>query len=104
MHGNPTEPLAQRVFPTLKLVPPLVESLVMPFDVEGTPIGSLWIVAGKDHRKFDGEDERNIRTLAQFVRPPGSYGKRGPPPRPPPNPSASELASWQRQSNGCSSK
>ena len=67
MHGNPTEPLAQRVFPTLKLVPPLVESLVMRFDVEGTPIGTLWVVAGKDHRKFDGEDERNIRTLAQFA-------------------------------------
>jgi signal transduction histidine kinase len=67
MGGNTTEPMAQRTFPTLKLLPPFVEALVSPFDVEGTPIGTLWVVAHKDHRKFDGEDERNVRTLAQFA-------------------------------------
>jgi signal transduction histidine kinase len=67
MNGDTTEPMAQHVFPTVKLVPPLVEALVIPFDVEGTPIGTLWVVADKAHRKFDGEDERNVRTLAQFA-------------------------------------
>ena len=67
MDGNTTEPMARRLFPTLKLVPPLVEALVIPFDVEGTPIGTLWVVAHKEHKKFDGEDERNVKTLAQFA-------------------------------------
>jgi signal transduction histidine kinase len=55
------------MFPTLKLLPPRVEALVIPFDVGGMPIGTLSVVAHKDHRKFDGEDERNVRTLAQFA-------------------------------------
>jgi hypothetical protein len=67
MNGNATEHMTQPVIPALKLVPPVAEALVMPFDVEGTPIGTLWVVAGKDHLKFDGEDARNARTLAQFA-------------------------------------
>lgn len=62
-----TEHKAGRSFPTLNLVPPLIEALTIPFDVEGTPIGNLWVVAGKQHRNFDGEDERSVRTLAQFA-------------------------------------
>jgi signal transduction histidine kinase len=58
---------AEPMFPALKLVHPLAEALVIPFDVEGKPIGILWVVAHKDHRKFDCEDERNVKTLAQFA-------------------------------------
>jgi len=62
-----TQPIGEPAFPTLKLVPPVVEALVIPFHVEGKPIGTLWVVADKDHRKFDREDERKVRTLAQFA-------------------------------------
>ena len=67
MNRNTTQGRTERVFPPLKLVPPAVEALVIPFAVEGKPIGTLWVVAHKDHRKFDREDERNVRTLAQFA-------------------------------------
>jgi signal transduction histidine kinase len=67
MNRNTKQRRAERVFPALKLVPPVVEALVTPFHVEGKPIGTLWVVAHKEHRKFDCEDERNIRTLAQFA-------------------------------------
>ncbi len=49
------------------LVSLAVEALVVPFHVEGKPIGTLWVRAYEDHRKFDSEDERNVRTLAQFA-------------------------------------
>ena len=67
MNRNTTQRRAERVFPALKLVPPVVEGLVIPFHVAGKPIGTLWVVAHKEHRKFDCEDERNVRTLAQFA-------------------------------------
>lgn len=67
MNRSTTQRRAERVFPALKLVPPVVEALVIPFHVEGKPIGTLWVVAHKEHRKFDCEDERNVRTLAQFA-------------------------------------
>jgi two-component system, cell cycle sensor histidine kinase and response regulator CckA len=62
-----TQPMGEPAFPTLKLVPSVVEALVIPFHAEGKPIGTLWVVADKDHRKFDREDERKVRTLAQFA-------------------------------------
>ena len=67
MSRKTTPHRAKPMFPALKLVPSVAEALVIPFDVEGKPIGILWVVAHKDHRKFDGEDERNVRTLAQFA-------------------------------------
>ena len=67
MNRNTTQRRVEHVFPALKLVPPAVEALVMPFDVRGKPIGTLWVVSHRDHRKFDSEDERNVRTLAQFA-------------------------------------
>jgi signal transduction histidine kinase len=67
INPNMTQPTSEPVFPTLKLVPPVVEALVIPFHVEGKLIGTLWVVADKDHRKFDREDERKVRTLAQFA-------------------------------------
>jgi len=59
--------MAARVLPALKSEPPLVEILVVPFHVERKPIGTVWVAAHDERRKFDREDERVIKTLAQFA-------------------------------------
>jgi len=59
--------MAERFFPALKAEPPVVEALLIPFHVENKPIGTVWIVSHDERRKFDREDERIVRTLAQFA-------------------------------------
>ena len=59
--------MAERVFPALKSEPPLVEALLTPFHVGHKPIGTVWVVAHDERRKFDQEDKRIIETLAQFA-------------------------------------
>jgi signal transduction histidine kinase len=59
--------LAERVFPALKSDPPVIEALLIPFHVENRPIGTIWVVAHDERRKFDQEDERIIKNLAQFA-------------------------------------
>jgi signal transduction histidine kinase/CheY-like chemotaxis protein len=59
--------MAERVFPALKSEPPIVEALLIPFHVGHKPIGTVWVVAHDERRKFDHEDERIIKTLAQFA-------------------------------------
>ena len=59
--------MAERLFPALTAVPPVVEALLLPFEVEGKPIGTVWVVAHDERRKFDREDARLVETLAQFA-------------------------------------
>ena len=59
--------MAERVFPALKSEPPLVEALLTPFHVGRKPIGTVWVGAHDERRKFDQEDKRIIETLAQFA-------------------------------------
>jgi hypothetical protein len=59
--------LPERFLRVLKVVPPIVEALLIPFHLHNEPVGTLWIVAHSDQRKFDREDERVIRTLALFT-------------------------------------
>jgi signal transduction histidine kinase len=59
--------LPERFFRALKVEPPVVEALLIPFHVQNEPVGTIWVVAHSDQRKFDREDERLIRTLAQFA-------------------------------------
>jgi signal transduction histidine kinase/ActR/RegA family two-component response regulator len=59
--------MPERVFPALKSEPPIVEALLIPFHVGHKPIGTVWVVAHDERRKFDREDERIIKTLAQFA-------------------------------------
>ena len=59
--------LPERFFPALKIKPPIVEALLIPFAVEKKPVGTVWVVAHDNERKFDQEDERIIRTLAEFA-------------------------------------
>jgi transcriptional regulator with GAF, ATPase, and Fis domain len=51
----------------LKIEPPIVEALLVPFYVENQPVGTVWVVAHTDDRKFDLEDERIIKTLTNFA-------------------------------------
>ena len=59
--------MAERIFPALTSEPPVVEVLVVPFHVARKPIGTVWVAAHDERRKFDREDERIIKTLAQFA-------------------------------------
>lgn len=59
--------LPERFFWALKVEPPVVEALLIPFHVQNEPVGTIWVVAHSDQRKFDQEDERIVRTLAQFA-------------------------------------
>jgi signal transduction histidine kinase len=59
--------LPQRFFPALKVEPPVVEALLVPFHFEDRPIGTVWVVAHTSERKFDKEDERLVKTLANFA-------------------------------------
>lgn len=59
--------MAERLFPALQAEPPIVEALLIPFHVEHKPIGTIWVVAHDERRKFDREDERIVRALAEFA-------------------------------------
>ena len=59
--------LPDRCFPALAAEPRFVEALLIPFAVRGKTIGTVWIVAHSEDRKFDAEDERIVRTLASFA-------------------------------------
>jgi signal transduction histidine kinase/ActR/RegA family two-component response regulator len=59
--------LADRRFPALVAEPRVIEALLVPFQHHGKPVGTVWIVAHNEERKFDKEDERIVRTLARFA-------------------------------------
>ena len=59
--------MAERVFPALTAKPPVVEALLVPFHVANKPVGTVWIVAHDENRKFDREDERITKVLAKFA-------------------------------------
>jgi len=46
---------------------PLVEALLLPWGLQGGPIGTFWIVAHTDQRKFDLQDVRLMNGLAAFA-------------------------------------
>ena len=47
--------------------PLLVEGLLVPFHVQGQAVGTVWVVAHDETRKFDAEDQRLLETLAAFA-------------------------------------
>ncbi len=59
--------LADRCFPALLAEPRVVEALLIPFHHHGQPIGTVWIVSHSFDKRFDKEDERNVRVLAQLA-------------------------------------
>ncbi|MGE3771346.1 MAG: ATP-binding protein [Gammaproteobacteria bacterium] len=47
--------------------PRCVEALLVPFHVEGQVVGTVWVVAHYESRKFDAEDRRLLQSLATFA-------------------------------------
>ena len=55
---------------------PIVEVLLVPFEVEGRPAGTLWAVAHDDSRRFDAEDLRLLTGLARLAALAEQVGER----------------------------
>jgi hypothetical protein len=53
--------MAERVFPALISDPPVVEALLIPFHVGDKPIGTVWVVAHDEWRKFDRKTSGSSR-------------------------------------------
>ena len=49
------------------VTPPVEECLLVPFYVEDKAVGTIWVVAHDDRRKFDAEDLRILRSLGTFA-------------------------------------
>ncbi|MEO8099865.1 MAG: sigma 54-interacting transcriptional regulator [Acidobacteriota bacterium] len=47
--------------------PRITEALLVPFHVRGVAVGTVWIVAHDQNRKFDSEDARVMTTLGEFA-------------------------------------
>ena len=50
-----------------EVAPAIAEVLLMPFHVAGQAVGTIWVIAHDESRKFDGEDERLIGSLGKFA-------------------------------------
>jgi PAS domain S-box-containing protein len=57
-----------RVYPYIgELHSRVAEVLLVPFHRDGQPLGTVWVVAHTDDRKFDAEDARLMTSLARFA-------------------------------------
>jgi len=58
----------QRYFNALAAVSPAIEEgLLVPFHIDGKPMGTIWAVAHDAGRQFDSEDERLLVGLSKFT-------------------------------------
>jgi len=48
-------------------MPPLAEMLLVPFEVGGATVGTVWVVAHTDERRFDAEDLRLLSNLGEVA-------------------------------------
>ncbi len=63
MFGHP-----ERRYPYfLPVKPPVEECLLVPFQVGGKAVGTIWAIAHDEQRKFDGEDLRQLESLGRFA-------------------------------------
>jgi signal transduction histidine kinase len=51
----------------LPVKPPVEECLLVPFYVRGEAVGTIWMVAHDERRKFDAEDMRQLISLGSFA-------------------------------------
>jgi signal transduction histidine kinase len=49
------------------ITPAVEECLLVPFYVGGKAVGTIWVVAHDDRRKFDAEDQRYMTSLSEFT-------------------------------------
>lgn len=59
--------LPDRCFTTLPSEPRFVEALIVPFQQRRKSVGTVWLASHSADRKFDREDERVVRVLAEFA-------------------------------------
>jgi PAS domain S-box-containing protein len=58
----------ERRYPYLVAATPLAEEgLLVPFDVEGKVVGTIWAISHDPHREFDAEDLRLLESLGRFA-------------------------------------
>lgn len=58
----------ERRYPYLMPVSPAAEEcLLVPFYVDGKPVGTIWGIMHTDRRKFDAEDDRIMASLGKFA-------------------------------------
>jgi PAS domain S-box-containing protein len=58
----------ERRYPYLAAATPLAEEgLLVPFHVDGKPVGTIWVIAHDLERKFDAEDLRMLQSLARVA-------------------------------------
>ena len=51
----------------LPVIPAAEECLLVPFDVAGEAVGTIWGIMHSDRRKFDAEDDRVMDALGKFA-------------------------------------
>ncbi len=51
----------------LPIKPPVEECLLAPFYVENKAVGTIWVIAHDERRRFDAEDLRQLESLSQFA-------------------------------------
>ncbi|AMV19224.1 Virulence sensor protein BvgS precursor [Planctomyces sp. SH-PL14] len=47
--------------------PPICEALLEPFFIDGKPVGTIWLIAHDEDRRFDREDARLLASLGRFA-------------------------------------
>jgi two-component system CheB/CheR fusion protein len=47
--------------------PPMLENLLVPWTAEGRAVGTVWVISHRPERRFDFEDARVLRNLADFA-------------------------------------
>ncbi len=58
----------ERHYTYLQEATPLIEEcLLVPFNVKGKAVGTLWAIAHDDRRQFDAEDLRQLESLGRFA-------------------------------------
>jgi signal transduction histidine kinase len=58
----------ERRYPYLSAAMPLAEEgLLVPFFVNGKAVGTIWMIAHRDQRKFDAEDQRLLESMGRFA-------------------------------------
>jgi CheY-like chemotaxis protein len=60
--------LPERHFrPLAQVTPKVHEALLIPFSVVGEIVGTVWVIAHDESRRFDSEDRRVVSKLADFA-------------------------------------
>jgi hypothetical protein len=61
--------LPERFFPAMRAAPRIFEALLFPFYVNSEGVGTVWVVAHKEERKFDAEMHASLKCSRASLRP-----------------------------------